>query len=1702
MSTLMDIAEGVGNLNNNIQNLTSNIAGGMQQSFLGAENTNRSLTDAAQRLYDTLDKTANRTYINSGFANINRTKPNNRNIIAQTPEMIILIKKRMFSSLADNYRFEFMDEEEKHFIRASKKLFENKCEEISNYEKLTKLNKIIQENQTINSPLAQVIYQTLNSIEGNEFNKGTDFLTGANKYTKDIAQHKEVIKQIRQLLTLNGFNQTTTWIKDSTFEQTNSQGKGTGVIELTLVKNATFTNSIEFEGGRGSFSVSDPCRLFFIEEADVEKAIFQTAKTSFNVVNTLNDMLQQDNDEFKQELNHLRLSRGASSLTYKTDISTKIYNRVSVILDRIGVEITKSDGSGIDYDKLNNPNIPSFEIFKPEEKTLLDRIYKNIFKILQNKINDYQDFRKYNYNTNNIRKNMRTNYMGKQLIQPMDIVTAFIDSQSIDDSILAFEIKQSFLNSSADTITSKMGLPNIAANTAATLGSTNLAGLLSKTIGQIGQIGYQTQMQAEKAILAGPDFPDWLYSALRPNFTSQSFGTCVFSGIVQGVSESYNDGAYALTVNCANNSNYFDQGWLQTKPGLNQFNGYIYDPITPFNFEFDEANGLLPDISKFELLPENSKYISSGMFKYADGRFAGQTITEENFKNADVEPQEGLSKLIGTYTNIGKKIFQAPDGFVYKWKKGIGTAIVNQSGIKDGLMNNKLIHSNIAQVKEEDAFGGQDIVNILSILICGEPYNFNTFLKASIGNEVVGSERTFDPSSDYFQGLMNQVKKQNKIWGNFIPFKKLDVDPATFGKSMALQLMSFSKNSTIKKLQNERAQLLDKLMQIEGTSSSFDVSIYSAPTQGVPITPIKTVNRFASFNLIKKIIELDAEITINEQSMIEGLSDTNINKSVVSIGSNLFSDQNITLSGADAKASYKLTLAKQNELTKRRLWKVKGNIDKNLFIVGSEYDNDFDIQAIAKTIGNETSYINTSWQKPIEKLKIASSVIGMELFVNSQGHIEFRAPRYNRIPSSILFEMFKKKAECNIQIFPNFLEKTFDNKIKAAFDEVEILEDQIRLRAIALGATYNGNDTEIQMLLGGTLTSINNDFIFVTDQNGSLTNVRKAVTQINNDYTEAYNKPQSMLAKISPITFNDTSTGDFFKRKADLVKNFVTATNTFNNFDIIQQSLDFRYAYIKYSADSNYFQNRAITAQPIRERLSKKLGIPVDSASILTIPQLLPLSKNGKLSAVDVTSLTRDLDGLVTQRYEALITCVNLIKSLDQAARINSVDDNTIQKLLMPNLYGEENVPEFLKNMIENELDDDYGFNSGKRFILKENDIISMNYREDSPEFTSVVVSGSELGGIASGPGGFLLSNAGMSNVWAVDYDLWRMYGAKEATGKHLPFLSNAETQLAPYALFLLNQQRANIFRGDVTIRGNEYVQPGEVYYIQERGMLFYSKDVTHSFTYGESFTTTITLTYGHVPGEYIPTPLDVIGKNVYNGHHLNTGNYRVARSGTTATDNKTHLNTFIFTNVSTAEDFVGNNAQVRDDILAKVNLLLEPTLPQINKNMEAVTVRIYSIADPTTEKAENGELYGAALSVVQYLIDKGVPKSLIVGKTFDSDDLIPGAVMIVNLNAKTGTRNPSNIAYSYAKDDDLIKVSDFSASEVSSMNSNTILTKKLCSSIIDVWIEEDIVPNEAFIKSASQSTTSSNNKTTVSPTTIQNMQQYFKGLDYDNIIK
>ena len=108
---------------------------------------------------DRINQDAQRSYVETGY--IRNVRPRTMEVLHQEPDMTIVIKKRMFSSLADNYNFELMDKAERLFIRSSKMLFKNKCQAISIYEKLTKVEKIIRNKGMVDEFLFPIIQSGL-----------------------------------------------------------------------------------------------------------------------------------------------------------------------------------------------------------------------------------------------------------------------------------------------------------------------------------------------------------------------------------------------------------------------------------------------------------------------------------------------------------------------------------------------------------------------------------------------------------------------------------------------------------------------------------------------------------------------------------------------------------------------------------------------------------------------------------------------------------------------------------------------------------------------------------------------------------------------------------------------------------------------------------------------------------------------------------------------------------------------------------------------------------------------------------------------------------------------------------------------------------------------------------------------------------------------------------------------------------------------------------------------------------------------------------------------------------------------------------------------------------------------------------------------------------------------------------------------------
>ena len=223
---------------------------------------------------------------------------------------------------------------------------------------------------------------------------------------------------------------------------------------------------------------------------------------------------------------------------------------------------------------------------------------------------------------------------------------------------------------------------------------------------------------------------------------------------------------------------------------------------------------------------------------------------------------------------------------------------------------------------------------------------------------------------------------------------------------------------------------------------------------------------------------------------------------------------------------------------------------------------------------------------------------------------------------------------------------------------------------------------------------------------------------------------------------------------------------------------------------------------------------------------------------------------------------------LDKAATM--VKDKTAGNGTRLNAGELSTILEPFGDLIEDDYNDFIGPGSSKRFIIRDDQIVRYDFKESDQNVNCRIDVTGQEDLIGEAPG--FIGEVPLIWAGATDFDLWKQYGYRYVTAESKPFFKNAETQCAPYALMLLTRQRRDTVRATLTVTGNEYYQLGDVVYITSRDMLYYVFGVSHSFTYGGTFQTTLDLRYGHPLGEFIPTPLDVIGKNlIKNQRKFNT---------------------------------------------------------------------------------------------------------------------------------------------------------------------------------------------------------------------------------------
>lgn len=1593
-----------------------------------------------------IDQSAERRYLEEGFLRKDQynVDPKQFEILMQEPDATVLIKKKMFSTVNENYRPDYMDVDEKLYYKAMKILFQNKCRQISALEKLSKIQKITSATGNISEQLVPVIIGLADQFGGG-FNVANEGLVGGIK-PKDVSAFTSVVDKLRKLYAYNTTNQTTSWITDPTNLYQSQFGQGTGVIEITNFTNFTTTVGLDLKSpGTFSFTVTDPYETMIITEYDIERAISDATNLFYN--SKLFQFSQQGAEKVINDtttrLNQLRVARGAGSITFKVNPDTFLGRRVVAIIDSAGIELPFTYNVGFagiggnvdvskdyirggigagdlgldDLDKNSLGPDRNIKALSPEsELSVFKRLVIAIFNKIELDTNSKGSTIAANKLTNYARKKLRFNFCGHPIIQPMDSVHIYVNSKSRYDNKLLSGLQSMFTG---------VGILQNLNNTI--MDFKNASSALFNASGS-------ANFQIEKNSFVGPDFPNYLWSMIRGQFVTEKEGTHIFAGLVELAQDHWADGKFTLSVNGRDNTSYFEMGQVNFKPAADTFNGSLFDPLTPFNTKFDTISSNVKNDTP-DLLEENkillgtSQDLDSPLVKFKLGPNAGLAAHGDNFKQ---------DSTIDKGTHASSKIYYAPDGLVYKWKQGIGTLVQFGNSID---VNDPNKVGNQAITKEP--FAGQDIMNVLSLLVTGQPYNFITYWRAT-GNYDGFSRDPHsqqDAAASYYTALRNDLVKNNVTWGNFIPFKTLSIDEQSFTSTMRAQTLILKNNKDID-------AKLEKLADAKRILKMFG---------GAPET---TKDPASPLNIAQSMSE-----TLNKD--IKGLLEANDNalkaNSALSTTGNDVSFNSSEFLNTDP--TQRRMLRRQiNFLTRRMSYNVRSNDDKNLFIIDDYYDKDYDILAFEGTLGNLSLY-NNAFATVKDKIDLTSNLLNLEVFADTQGHVRVRPPQYNRMPSSIFYKMMFLKKSSGVQYFPQFLDDIFGDQIDTLIKRLEVVEDQVRLDCAVLDFNTDA-DCKKFILDNGSTGGSGSTFGFISDTDGKINNLKAVIDQANPESKDAINVNGKTF---SDLTAQAKSTKDVFGEN----QRYKVILQAITDEGLAQAGYGYRDV-------PQFTENTRIDDLIIRIENNSGISIPKNSYLKSTTPNRSGEEVAGQF--IDIYKVTQELSDKLKERQTVIKLLYSTIKNSTEA---RSLDDNinTSSSLFTASNYGNSHIPEIFEHMIEDETYDDYGPGSGSRYIIKRAQIKDISITANPPPFTYVEVQGimdpmnttlpSELQSFPQG-------GNGMVTAAAVDYDLWRAYGFRQQQRIDVPFLNDPNSQCAPYASMILSRARRNILRGSVTISGNEYMQPGEVIYLEDRGLLFYVSSVSHSFSFNTSFVTKLELTYGHTPGEYIPTTLDVVGKLLYKNRDISS--YTIQRQ--TSAYNESSIgalqrgkNTTVQinskdSNSSPSAALNDANNKIIQNILYTSAYFINENSSKGNTRRAKVELRIYFDKTNTI----NGDVKTFAQSVKQMLTAssrKENSQTNIFGSDYKSPDTIADEdtskhtnpflnsddvdIVEIDMSAENTKKSPSQKAIDMSRNICATSSSNNDSAGASASKNNLRLA--LFGQIVDCWIRFEPIP-------------------------------------------
>jgi len=1361
---------------------------------------------------------------------------NVRQVYTQAPVSSVLVKKRAFSSLQNLYNPVYMDPSEQWLFRATKRLIARKCSIMSEYERLSKIET-----------LADLGIST-GAIIGSLISSTSEEMGNSNEFTS-MEELKRVIYDRQPV-------RTTTYFADPDLPILEELGFGNGVFEITTVTNISTALGLDGSGSL-SLNLEDPYRILFVTEEDIEAALRETAMS--NIVNRLDAATgrslntAQITDEL---LSNERKKNGKSTISFSVGLSAG--SEVSAVIDAIGLEINTNNLDDVpDNQALNATEqalfttiMTSLKLYQEGmNKSILTGAYDNTFR---------EDIR---LQMQYARNKMRTFYLGKSIIQPMDTINIFIDGgtrrlgegENIDENTNIFTVE---------------GAMNFGAN---------VLGLKE------GGVEVDERLLRNEWVRAGK-FPDFeTFKKIRTLTLSTENATHVFGGLVTSVEDRFDasSGTYVLNVTGSSNMHWLEVSRYNEQPSLDQTQGVVYDPLTPFDIETDKATGL--PTGKLKLSVANQQLLSqlqNYQFYFNSGPDTGKRITSK----------EDMAQDILTIGNNLIRIYQHAPGLVYKWKEGIMTATydMHNTNPKDGTrVSSQALRRDIGFFVSNTAFDNMDAANVLSILITGKPYNPATFVQSALNTGAFVPDTTLNSGRDYFHSFLNVQNSLVKTHGNFSPFKSINVDPFDLAQAISLQQRITDKSAELQQLRNQIAQLEDQKANL----SSNDIS-----------------NQYVTASIQAKLNSYQERADTIGTNLSELAKSTDqLQNNIIQVAGN---DVSYDLASITSEEEYRLFGDKLTFATLRRREDVIRNRDKNYFIVSDEYDKDYDIQAFVLRLRESLPDMwKSSWQPLKQLCQNVADTLNFEFYCDTQGHIVFRPPQYNRTPASVMDQMLSLKAFGGVQLFPDFLISLFQTREQSLIRDIMVKEWEIRKEAALLGVS---NVVDVENFVG---TKSGASVFFITNKVNTLNKAIDANNPLEPKQRQALKNLLEQSSKNVQLRtngglFNSVAQRNLQQEYRGQLENYYTTD--LGNEGVYKKALE---------------QLASLTGQQLRnypEYDKAKVGA----------------KRNGVSSpSTDIANIINRVAQLVSERSKLMRI---LGKTLDQNIEIASLSTSGNTSLSKANITSASSMLKGMFNrLIEDDTSDALGHLSKDRFIIKDEHIISSTFSEHPPELTNCTVTGTiPMVGGEGDLGGFPVYTA-----FAADFDLWRQYGWRGDKSFHKPYFQSAEYQCAPYAVMLLSRQRR------VTVIGNEFYQLGDVVYITHRQMLYYITKIQHNFNYQGNFTTTLELRYGHPIGQYIPTPLDVIGKmQTTTGAHQTS--YRIRREPSRS---DTLLGVVVFDDNS--NDLLGGKHAIRNyQQLVNASLVAQT---ELDKTSPDSSYRIYCMTffGDDTEQNERADV-------------------------------------------------------------------------------------------------------------------------------------------------